>query len=59
MSEAQDRKLTAKTVVLVIAVSIITALVVTLLQTLLIGKANIAVTGAVTAVPVLSTIRKK
>jgi hypothetical protein len=62
MSDTQSRKITAKTLALVVLAAIVTAVVVTLAQRLLLGNANIAVTGgvvgAVTAVLAISAMKK-
>jgi hypothetical protein len=48
MSDAEKRpQVTAKRLLLVIVVAIVMALVVTLAQTLIMGRANIAVTGGI------------
>lgn len=47
MSENQASTLSARTIVILILVAIVTAVVVTLLQTLILGRANVAVTGGV------------
>jgi hypothetical protein len=63
MNDAQNRKITAKTIVLVIGVAIIAAVLSTLIQTWILGKANPAVTGgvigAITAVFAINIIKKK
>jgi hypothetical protein len=47
MSENQTNSLTPKTIVILILVATVTAVVVTLLQTLIMGRSNVAVTGGV------------
>jgi multisubunit Na+/H+ antiporter MnhB subunit len=63
MNNAQSQKTTGKTLVLVVLIAIVTAVVVTLVQRWILGKANIAVTGGlvggVTAVLVMGAMRKK
>lgn len=63
MSETQGRKITAKTIAIVVVGAIVTAVVVTLLQRWMLGNANIAVTGgvvgAVSAALAITAIRKK
>jgi Flp pilus assembly protein TadB len=53
----------AKTLITLVVVAIVTAVVVTVLQVLLLGKANVAITGAVVVplvvVYTLSARRKK
>jgi hypothetical protein len=63
MDNPQTQKITAKNLALVILAAIVTAVAVTLIQTLILGKANIAITGGVVgatiAVLSISTLRKK
>jgi hypothetical protein len=63
MNNSQSRKITGKTIALVILVAIVAAIAVTLIQQLVLGNSNAAVTGgvvgAVTAVIAISIIRKK
>jgi hypothetical protein len=63
MDNPQTQKITAKNLALVILAAIVTAVVVTLIQTLILGKANIAITGGVVgatiAVLAISALRKK
>lgn len=63
MNDTQSRKSTGKTIALVVLVAFVTAVVVTVVQSLLLGHSNPAVTGgvvgAVTAVIALSILRKK
>ena len=63
MSDAEKRPVTAKKLALVIVVAIVMAVVVTLTQTLIMGRANIAVTGgivgAITAFLFTTQIRRK
>ena len=47
MNEAEKRQPTAKRLAIVIVVAIVVALVVTLAQDLIIGRANVAITGAI------------
>ncbi|HEY8226843.1 MAG TPA: hypothetical protein VIG25_16295 [Pyrinomonadaceae bacterium] len=47
MAENQSNSLTAKSIGILVVVAIVTAVVVTLLQTLILGRANVAVTGGV------------
>ena len=47
MSENQTNSLTLKTIVILILVATVTAVVITLLQTLIMGRSNVAVTGGV------------
>jgi len=47
MAENQTNTLTAKSIAILVLVAIVTAVVVTLLQTLILGRANVAVTGGV------------
>jgi len=62
MNEAQRPKSKGKTYALIILVAVATAIVVTLLQSLILGHANAAITGAVvggvTAAIAVSTLRK-
>jgi hypothetical protein len=62
MSNTQSQKISAKNVAIVIGVAILTAVIVTLIQTLILGKANIAVTGGVvgatTAVLAIKALKK-
>jgi hypothetical protein len=63
MNDTQNRKVTTKTIFLVIGVAILTAVLSTLIQTWVLGKANPAVTGgvigAITAVFAINIIKKK
>ena len=63
MNDTQSRKLTGKGLALVVLVAIVTAFAVTLVQKLLLGHANVAVTGgvvgAVAVAMALSTMKKK
>jgi hypothetical protein len=63
MSNTQNQKISAKSLAIVIGVVILTAVLVTLIQTLILGKANIAVTGgvvgAITAVLAINALKKK
>ncbi|MEK6323150.1 MAG: hypothetical protein AABN33_15870 [Acidobacteriota bacterium] len=63
MNDSQSRKITGKTIALVILVAIVAAVAVTLIQRLVLGNSNAAVTGgvvgAVTAVMAISIMRKK
>ena len=47
MSENQASSLSAKTIVILILVATVTAVVITLLQTLILGRSNVAVTGGI------------
>ena len=62
MNEARSRKVSGKALALVVLVAIVTAVAATLAQHLLLGKANVAVTGgvvgAITAVVALVTMKK-
>ena len=63
MNDAQNRKSTGKIVALVVLVAIVTAVASTVVQSLLLGHSNPAVTGgvvgAVTAVVAVGTMRKR
>ncbi|MCI0486122.1 MAG: hypothetical protein L0229_05930 [Blastocatellia bacterium] len=63
MTDSQSRKITGKIVALVLLVAIVTAVVVTVIQQLLMGKSNVAVTGGIVgvvmAVMAISIIRKR
>jgi multisubunit Na+/H+ antiporter MnhB subunit len=63
MNDAQNRKITAKTLLLVVGIAVITAVLMTLIQTWILGKANVAVTGgmvgAITVILAMKTIKKK
>jgi hypothetical protein len=63
MNDAQSGKSTGKTLALVVLIAFVTAVVVTVVQSLLLGHSNTAVTGgvvgAITAVVALSLLRKK
>ena len=63
MPDEQKQMSTGKAIVLVILAAVVTSVVVTLLQTLILGSANTAVTGgvvgAITAVLAFRTLRKK
>lgn len=62
MSEAQTQKVTIKTMVLIILAAIVTAVVVTLLQVLILKESHPAITGgvvgAVIAVFAIRVMRK-
>ena len=63
MTDTEPQALNLKTILLLIVVAIVMAVVVTLVQTLILGKANVAITGGV-VVPIvvaiaLSARRKK
>jgi len=47
MSDGEKRQINAKRLALVIVVAIVVSIVVTLAQTLIVGRANIAVTGGI------------
>lgn len=47
MSDSQTNPMTFKNVLVLILVAIVIAVVVTLLQTLILGKSNVAITGAI------------
>ena len=47
MTSSQSRKISGKTVALVLLVAIVTAVIVTVVQQLVLGKSNVAVTGGV------------
>ncbi len=63
MNSSQSRKITVKTIALVVLIAIVTSIAVTFIQRLLLGNANAAVTGgvvgAVTAVMAINIIRKR
>ena len=63
MNDTQRRKIAGKTLALVILVAVVAAVTVTLIQQLLLGHSNAAVTGgvvgALTAVVVINTVRKR
>lgn len=63
MNDSQSRKITGKDIALVLLVAIVAAVGATLVQILLLGKSNAAVTGgvvgAVTAVAAVGVIRKR
>jgi multisubunit Na+/H+ antiporter MnhB subunit len=63
MNDAQGRTSTGKLIALVVVVAVVIAVVSTLVQNLVLGHANTAVTGgvvgAITAVVVLSSMKKK
>lgn len=63
MNNTQSQRISGKSLALVIGVAILTAVVVTLIQSLILGKANLAVTGGVvgatTAVLAISALRRK
>jgi energy-converting hydrogenase Eha subunit A len=48
MPDNKDKRISGKTIALVILLTVITAVTITLLQTLVLGKANIAITGGIT-----------
>ena len=47
MSNNQGSSMTAKNLIVLVLVAITVSVVVTLLQTLIVGKSNVAITGAV------------
>jgi flagellar basal body-associated protein FliL len=47
MTDTDTQALNLKTILLLIVVAIVMAVVVTLVQTLILGKANVAITGGV------------
>jgi hypothetical protein len=63
MTENQKQMSTGKALVLLVLAAIVISVIVTLLQTLILGSANTAVTGgvvgAITAMLAFKTIRKK
>lgn len=63
MTDTDTQALSIKTILLLVLVAIVTAVVVTLLQTLILGKANVAITGgvvgAIVVASALSARRKK
>lgn len=63
MTDTDTQALNIKTILLLVVVAIVTAVVVTLLQTLILGKANVAITGgvvgAIVVASALSARRKK
>ena len=63
MNDAPSRTSTGKLIALVVVVAVVTAVASTLVQSLLLGHANTAVTGgvvgAITAVVVLGSMKKK
>jgi hypothetical protein len=63
MTENQKQMSTGKALVVLVLAAIVTSVIVTLLQTLILGSANTAVTGgvvgAITAMLAFKTIRKK
>jgi hypothetical protein len=63
MNNTQSQKVSARSLAIVIGVAILTAVVVTLIQTMILGKANIAVTGGVvgatTALLAIKSMKKK
>ena len=63
MADDQKQMSTSKALVLLVLAAIVTSVVVTLLQVLILGSANTAVTGgvvgAITALLAYRTIRKK
>jgi hypothetical protein len=63
MTDTDTQSLNLKTILLLILVAIVTAVVVTLVQTLILGKANVAITGGVVGAIVvgiaISARRKK
>lgn len=63
MNDTQSRKTTGKDIAFVLIVAIVAAVGATLVQILLLGKSNVAVTGgvvgAVTAVAAVGVIRKR
>ncbi|MGH9836293.1 MAG: hypothetical protein ACREBD_35540, partial [Blastocatellia bacterium] len=62
MDNSQNRKITGKVIALVIIIAIVTSVAVTLIQQLLVGASNTAVTGgvvgAVTALMAIRVMRK-
>lgn len=63
MTDTEKEKLTGKTLALVVLAAIVTAVIVTVAQNLVLGRANIAVTGgvvgAITAVLIITATKKK
>ncbi|HWN11151.1 MAG TPA: hypothetical protein VNO50_18070 [Pyrinomonadaceae bacterium] len=63
MNDSQGRTSTGKAVLLVVVVAITAAIASTVVQSLLLGKSNLAVTGgvvgALAAVVAVNTLRKK
>ena len=63
MNDAQSQKVTGKTVALLIIVAIVTAVAVTLVQQLVLGRSIVAVTGGmvggVVAAMAVVTMKKK
>lgn len=62
MPDSQTSGLTAKNILILILVAVATSVVVTLLQVLLVGKSNVAITGGVVSalcVGMWMSVRKK
>lgn len=63
MTDTDTQTLNLKTILLLIVVAIVMAVVVTLVQTLILGKANVAITGgvvgAIVVVTAMSARRKR
>ena len=55
MTDTATQSLNLKTILLLVVVAIVTATVVTLAQALILGKANVAITGGV-VVPIIVAI---
>ena len=53
MSDSQTNPMTLKNVLVLILVAIVMSVVVTLLQTLILGKSNVAITGAIVGASVV------
>ena len=63
MTDTETQALNIKTILLLIIVAFVTAVIVTLVQTFVLGKANVAITGgvvgAIVVVTAMSARRKK
>jgi hypothetical protein len=63
MNDAQSQKVTGKTVALLIIAAIVTAVLVTIIQQLVLGRSIVAVTGGIVGATVaamaVTTLKKK
>jgi hypothetical protein len=55
MTDTDTQALDIKTILILVVVAIVTAVVVTLIQTIILGKANVAITGGVVGAIVVGT----